>query len=137
MLRASGPESEDATVVMPASDPSNVFSLPLAAGVASDPLARPRGAGALLITRGGRIVLNAESRGSRIRVRGDAPGDDVREAARALGQRLVRRQGSARRRDVIVETIDGERAAGSRWAEVFVEAGHRLTGTGMRYFAGA
>ena len=137
MLRASGPESEDATVVMPASDPSNVFSLPLASGVVSDPLARPRGAGALLITRGGRIVLNAESRGSRIRVRGDAPGDDVREAARALGERLVRRQGSARRRDVIVETIDGERAAGSRWAEVFVEAGYRLTGTGMRYFAGA
>jgi ATP-dependent Lhr-like helicase len=135
MLRATGPEAEEATVVMPASDPANVYSLPLAPGIAADPLARPRGAGALLVTRAGRIVMSAESRGRRLRVRADASQDDVREAAAALGARLVRRAGSARRRDLMIDTIDGERAAGSRWAEVFTEAGYRSMGTGLRYFA--
>jgi hypothetical protein len=69
-------------------------------------------------------------------VRADASSDEVREAAEALGQRLVRRNGPARRRDVVVETIDGERAAGSRWADAFTEAGYRGMGTGLRYFAG-
>ena len=69
-------------------------------------------------------------------MREGASSDEVREAARELGDRLVRRHGSARRRDVVVETIDGERAAGSRWAEAFLEAGYRGMGTGLRYFAG-
>ena len=135
MLRASGVESEDAVIAMPASDPANVYSLPLAPGAAADPLARPRGAGALLVTYGGRIVLVAESRGARIRVREGVPGDEVVEAARALGERLVRREGRSRTRDLVVETIDGERAAGSRWAESFLEAGFRGMGTGLRYYA--
>jgi hypothetical protein len=113
-----------------------VYALPLAPGVEADPLARPRGAGATLVTMGGKIVLAAESKGSRIRVSGGASSDEVREAARELGERLVRRHGAARRRDLVVETIDGERAAGSRWAEAFLEAGYRGMGTGLRYFAG-
>jgi ATP-dependent Lhr-like helicase len=135
MLRATGPDAEDAVVAFTTSDPSNVFALPLGAGVSVDPLARPRGPGATLVTRGGRIILSAESRGARLRVRQDASSDDVREAAQALGDRLVARYGLARRRDVIVETIDGERAAGSRWAEAFLEAGYRSMGTGLRYYA--
>jgi ATP-dependent Lhr-like helicase len=133
MLRTS---EEEAVVAMPTSDPSNVYALPLAPGVEADPLARPRGAGAMLVTVGGKIVLAAEARGSRIRVRTGAESDDVREAARELAQRLVRRSGSARRMDVVVETIDGERAAGSRWADAFLDAGYRGMGTGLRYFAG-
>jgi ATP-dependent Lhr-like helicase len=133
MLRSS---DEEAVVAMPTSDPANVYSLPLAAGVEADALAHPRGTGATLVTVAGKIVLAAESKGSRIRVRGDASSDEVREAAQALGQRLVRRNGPARRRDVIVETIDGERAAGSRWVEAFQEAGYRGMGTALRYFAG-
>jgi ATP-dependent Lhr-like helicase len=133
MLRSS---DEEAVVAMPTSDPANVYSLPLAAGVEADALAHPRGTGATLVTVGGRIVLAAESKGARIRVRADASSDEVREAAEALGQRLVRRNGPARRRDVVVETIDGERAAGSRWADAFTEAGYRGMGTGLRYFAG-
>jgi hypothetical protein len=121
---------------MPTSDPANVYALPLAPGVESDPLARPRGGGAMLVTVGGMIVLAAESRGARIRVREGALFDDVREAARELAERLVRRHGSARRRDLVVETIDGERAAGSRWAEAFTEGGFRGMGTGLRYLAG-
>ncbi|MEP6732471.1 MAG: DEAD/DEAH box helicase [bacterium] len=133
MLRES---EEEAIVAMPTSDPANVYGLPLAPGVEADPLARPRGAGATLVTVGGRIVLTAESRGTRVRVRDGALSDDVREAARALGDRMVRRQGPARRRDLVVETIDGERSAGSRWAEAFLEAGYRGMGTGLRFFAG-
>jgi ATP-dependent helicase Lhr and Lhr-like helicase len=133
MLRAS---DEEAVVAMPTSDPANVYALPLAPGVESDPLARPRGVGAMLVTVGGMIVLAAESRGARIRVREGASFDDVREASRELAERLVRRHGSARRRDLVVETIDGERAAGSRWAEAFTEGGFRGMGTGLRYLAG-
>jgi ATP-dependent Lhr-like helicase len=133
MLRSG---EEEAVVAMPTSDPANVYSLPLAIGVEADVLAHPRGSGATLVTVGGKIVLAVESKGSRIRVRGDASSDEVREAAQELGQRLVRRNGPARRRDVVVETIDGERAAGSRWAEAFLEAGYRGMGTGLRYIAG-
>jgi ATP-dependent Lhr-like helicase len=136
MLRAAGPSGEDAIVALTTSDPANVYALPLAPGAEPDPLAKPRGVGAMLVTRGGRIIIAAEGRGVRVRVREGATSEDVREAARALGEQLVRRNGTGRRRDLLVETIDGERAAGSRWAEAFREAGFRGTGTGLRYFAG-
>jgi ATP-dependent Lhr-like helicase len=132
MLRTS--EASE-LVVMTTSDPANVYSLPLAPGIEADPLARPRGAGALIVTMGGRIILTAERRGSRIRVGGGVSSDEVTEAASALGQRLVRRHGAARRKDVVVETIDGERAAGSRWADAFREGGFKGTGTTLRYYA--
>jgi hypothetical protein len=121
---------------MSTSDPANVYALPLTPGVQADPLARPRGAGALLVTRGGRIILTAEGRGTRLRVREGANSDDVREAAHALAVRLTQRQGSGRRRDVIVETIDGERAAGSRHATALRDAGFKGMGTGLRWYAG-
>ena len=129
-------EARAGTVAMATSDPANVYSLPLAEGAEPDPLGRPRGAGAMLVTLEGRIILTSESRGTRLRVATDARTDDVIEAARTLGDRLVRRYGKARRRDVTVETIDGERAAGSRWAEAFVEAGYRAMATSLRYYAG-
>ena len=136
LLRLEGATDEDAAVVLLPSDPANVYNLPLAAGNESDPLGRPRGAGALLVTVGGRVILSAERRGGRLRVRESAASDEVRDAARALGERLVGRAGATRRRDVVVETIDGVRSAGSRWAETFAEAGYRSMGTGLRYFAG-
>jgi ATP-dependent helicase Lhr and Lhr-like helicase len=133
MLRAPAAGAEE-IVVMAASDPANVYTLPLVAGTERDPLGRPRGGGALLVTRGGRIVLTAESRGARLRVREGASPAEVTEAARALAGRLVARQGRGRMRDVVVETIDGERAAGSRYAEAMREAGFRGMGTGLRYY---
>ena len=135
MLRDEGAETEASMVVMSATDPANVYSLPLTPGVEVDPLSRPRGAGALLVTRGGRIIIAAEGRGGRVRVWEGAAVDDVRAAAQALAERLVRRAGTARRRDVVVETIDGESAAGSRWAAAFLNAGFRGMGQGLRYFA--
>jgi len=137
LLRAPTPDDAGDIVVMSASDPANVYALPLAPGTTADPLARPRGAGALIVTRAGRIVLTAEGRGTRLRVREDSSSDDVREAARALAERLTQRQGTGRRRDVLVDTIDGERAAGSRWAQALRDAGYKGMGVGLRWYAGA
>jgi ATP-dependent Lhr-like helicase len=136
LLRAPVAGAADDVVVMSTSDPANVYALPLAPGAEADPLARPRGAGALLVTRAGRIILTAEGRGTKLRVREGASSDDVREAARALAIRLSQRQGSGRRRDVVVETIDGERAAGSRHATALRDAGFKGMGTGLRWYAG-
>ena len=136
LLRAPTPDESDEIVVMTVSDPANVYALPLAPGAAADPLARPRGAGALLVTRAGRIVMTAEGRGARLRVGEGVSSDDVREGARALAERLTARAGNARRRDLIVETIDGERAAGSRHAAALREAGFKGMGTGLRWYAG-
>ena len=137
MLRQSDSDARGGFVVMATSDPANVYTLPLAEGAEADPLSKPRGAGAMLVTMGGRSVLSAEARGTRVRVGAQASTDDVIEAARALAERLVRPYGKARRRDVIVETINGERAPGSRWADAFVEAGYRLMAGSLRYYAGA
>jgi hypothetical protein len=68
-------------------------------------------------------------------VRETATAADVRDAARALANRLLSRQRMARRRDLVVETIDGERSASSRWADALLEAGFRSMGTGLRYYA--
>ena len=135
MLR-QGDEARVGIVVMAASDPANVYALPLAGGVELDPLARPRGAGAVLVTSDGEIVLSAEARGTRVRVASNASADDVIEAARVLGDRLVRRFGKAQRRDVIVETINGERAVDSRWTNSFIDAGFRVMSSTLRYYAG-
>jgi ATP-dependent Lhr-like helicase len=52
-------------VLLAASDPANVYNLPMDLAD-KDPLSRPRGAGALLVTRGGRVVLSIEGRGKRV-----------------------------------------------------------------------
>ena len=88
------------------------------------------------MTRAGRIVLVAEGRGTKLRVAEGATAAEVRDAARALAERLVARQRRGRVRDLVVESIDGERASGSRWAEALREAGFRGMGTGLRYYAG-
>jgi hypothetical protein len=36
----------------------------------------------------------------------------------------------------VVETVDGERAAGSRWAQALRDAGYKGMGTGLRYYVG-
>jgi ATP-dependent Lhr-like helicase len=135
MLRAPAAEGAE-PIVMAVSDPANVYALPAAPGVEVDPLARPRGAGALLVTIAGRVVLVAEGRGAKLRVRGDATPAEVTAGARALAERLVARQRRGKRRDLVVETGDGERAAGSRWAGALRDAGFKGMGTGLRYYVG-
>jgi ATP-dependent helicase Lhr and Lhr-like helicase len=134
MLRAPV-EPGEPVVVFSTSDPANVYSLPVVAGTEVDPLGRPRGAGAMIATRAGRIILTSEGRGARLRVAPDADPAAVRDAARVLADRLLATQGGrARRRDLIVETIDGVQAAASRHAESLREAGFRSMGTGLRWF---
>jgi ATP-dependent Lhr-like helicase len=133
LLRTPAKEEEPA-IAFAASDPSNVYTLPMVAGASVDPLARPRGAGATLVTRAGRIILTAEGRGARLRVRDDATAAEVADAVRALAHRLLALQGRTRRRDLVVDTINGERAAASRWAGALREAGFKSMGTGLRYY---
>jgi ATP-dependent Lhr-like helicase len=66
MLRnvASEEPSTKPLVILAASDPANVYNLPMDL-LDKDPLSGPRGAGALLVTRGGRVVLSIEGRGRR------------------------------------------------------------------------
>jgi hypothetical protein len=78
----------------------------------------------------------AEGRGSKVRVRDGASPAEVGAAARALAERISARHGAARRKDVVVETIDGERAAGSRYAQALRDAGFKGMGTGLRWYAG-
>jgi ATP-dependent Lhr-like helicase len=68
-LRAVAAEDESAAnfVVMAASDPANVYNLPLEL-IDRDPLSRPRGSGALLVMRGGRVAIAVEGRGRRFTV---------------------------------------------------------------------
>jgi ATP-dependent Lhr-like helicase len=67
MLRAIASEEEAAKplVIVAASDPANIYNLPMDLAD-KDPLSRPRGAGALLVTRGGKVVLSIEGRGRRV-----------------------------------------------------------------------
>jgi ATP-dependent Lhr-like helicase len=123
-------------VVMAAADPANPYSLLLAAGAERDPLTRPRGRGALLVVRGGRVVMAAEGRGRRVRVRAETTVEEVTQAANALVDHLTRGAAGRRRRDIEIERIDGGPASGSRWVEAFVEVGFRRSGTGMRFYVG-
>jgi hypothetical protein len=54
-------------VILAASDPANVYNLPMDLAD-RDPLSRPRGAGVLLVTRGGKVVLSIEGRGRRLTI---------------------------------------------------------------------
>jgi hypothetical protein len=52
-------------VVLASTDPANIYTLPM--DIADrDQLSRPRGTGALLVTRGGRVALAVEGRGKRV-----------------------------------------------------------------------
>ena len=74
-------------VVMSASDPANVYNLPLEL-VERDPLSRPRGSGALLVTRGGRVAMAVEARGQRYSSASWMSPEDVAAAKRALVEHL-------------------------------------------------
>ena len=123
LLRAPD-NTTDATelIVMAANDPANAYALPVVGG-AIDPLTRPRGPGALLITRAGRVIMTSERKGARVRIASDVTEDDVRDAAGAFMTHFAPPPGTLRRRDVVVETIDGASATRSRWAQVFRESG--------------
>ena len=124
-----------AFVVMATSDPANPYSLALEGGE-RDPLARPRGAGALIVTRAGRVVLSAEARGQRLRVAPDLGDDDIAQAASTFAAHLMSRGRSERRqRDLKVTTINDRPAGASELVTAFVRAGYVRSGNTLRYLA--
>ncbi|HJQ10884.1 MAG TPA: DEAD/DEAH box helicase [Gemmatimonadaceae bacterium] len=88
-LRAVAGEdfSQAGFVVMAASDPANVYNLPLEL-IERDPLSRPRGSGALLVTRGGRIAIAVEARGRRFTVADWLTPEEATAAKTALREHL-------------------------------------------------
>ena len=132
MLRGVASSEGAAPVVLTASDPANVFTLPMPQDPARDSFVRARGRGSLLVTMDGVVVMIAERRGARVTVRPDTADSVVIRAAQTLASHLAARTS----RDVIVETVDGQPASGSRYADAFRAAGFRRGTTGLRFYQG-
>jgi ATP-dependent Lhr-like helicase len=127
------PASPEAPIIiLSASDPANVQTLPQTAEK-RDNFASVKGRGAWLATLDGVAILVAESRGKSMRVRPGRAEADIARAARAMANHLVRR--SSKPRDLIVEAIDGRPAATSPHYPAFASAGFRRTTRAIRYFA--
>lgn len=88
-LRAVANEDQSSAsfVVMAASDPANVYNLRLEL-VDKDPLSRPRGSGALIVTRGGRVAMAVEGRGRRFSVADWLSAEDITAAKKTLVEHL-------------------------------------------------
>ncbi|MDP9265663.1 MAG: DEAD/DEAH box helicase [Chloroflexota bacterium] len=135
-LRAQPEVDADAPiVVMSAADPANPYTLPLES-IARGSLVRPRGAGALLLTRRGVVLMNAEGRGRRVSIAAEASHEDVSRAARLLGEYLSRGTpaGARAARDPRIETIDGEAAGSSTRGEAIMAGGWRRATDGLVYY---
>ncbi|MEP6780742.1 MAG: DEAD/DEAH box helicase [Gemmatimonadaceae bacterium] len=131
MLRANS-DDDNSIVSLSATDPANAYALKFADFTQVDPLSRPRGRGALLFTRAGRIVMTSEKRGERVRTHADATDDDLRRAIVAFISHYATPAGTLRVRDLVVEIIDGERANNSRYAILFRDAGFHARGGELR-----
>ncbi len=88
-LRAIAEESENGKpfIALAASDPANVYNLPLDLAD-RDPLSRPRGSGGLLVTRGGRVAISVEGRGKKLVVADWVEKEDVVRAKELLALHL-------------------------------------------------
>ncbi|MGI8546600.1 MAG: DEAD/DEAH box helicase [Gemmatimonadaceae bacterium] len=94
LREVAGADSSDAPfTVLAASDPANPYTLALE-GVDRDPLARPRGAGALLVTRAGRVALAVEGRGKRIVAAEWLSPEELAEARRVLAEHVRGERGA-------------------------------------------
>jgi ATP-dependent Lhr-like helicase len=95
MLRATAAEDPSAApfVVLAASDPANIYNLPIES-VRSDELARPRGSGALLVTRAGKVALSVEGRGRRVTIASWLEREEVNQAKELLSRHLRGEKGA-------------------------------------------
>jgi len=135
-LRAQPDLDGDAPiVVMSAADPANPYTLPLES-IARGSLVRPRGAGALLLTRRGVVMMNAEGRGRRVSIASDASDADIAAAARLLGEYLTRgaQAGARSERDPQIELVNGEAAGASAHADAIMDGGWRRATGGLVYY---
>jgi hypothetical protein len=118
---------------MAASDPANPYTLALE-GTDRDPLGRPRGAGALLVTRGGRVALAVEGRGRRLSFAPHLAASDITEIMTLLTTHMSQgERGGRRARGIRVETIDGRPALSSSHVAALQAAGFRRETSGLRY----
>jgi ATP-dependent Lhr-like helicase len=131
LLRAAATDPAAPLVVIRASDPSNPYSLRTEPARAVHE--RPRGRDALLVMRGGHVLLASEGRGKRISIAPEISDNELSAAGRALVRAL--QEASSATRDLIVETIDGRPAVTSPRAPAFAAAGFRATPSGLRYYA--
>lgn len=135
-LRTMAASDAASFIVMAASDPANPYALALES-VNRDPLSRPRGSGALLVTREGRIAISVEGRGRRLVIAAELTSDDVTSAARALAIHLTRvHRGARRSRGFRVESIDGAPALSSSHVPALMVGGFRRETSGLRYDGG-
>jgi ATP-dependent Lhr-like helicase len=74
-------------IVLATSDPANVYSFPMDLAD-RDPLSTPRGAGALIVTRGGKVAIAVEGRGKKVVVADWMTRDDVQKAKEVLAAHL-------------------------------------------------
>jgi ATP-dependent Lhr-like helicase len=135
-LRAQPDLDADAPIiVMSAGDPANPYTLPLES-IARGSLVRPRGTGALLLTRRGLVLMNAEGGGKRVSIAPDASDADITEAARLLGGYLTRGTpaGSRTGRDPRIELVNGEPAGASRHADAIMDGGWRRATDGLVFY---
>jgi len=86
--------SDKPHVILAASDPANVYNLPMDLAD-RDPLSRPRGAGALLVTHGGKVILAIEGRGRRVVAAEGVSREEIRRA-KELAATHLRGEKSAR-----------------------------------------
>jgi hypothetical protein len=116
---------------MSASDPANVYSLPMPQDPARDAFVRPRSRGALLVTIDGVVVMIAERRGARLLVRPGTADGVVTGVAATLAAHLHARTSGG---DIVVETIDGQSASSSSFGDAFVAAGFRRGTAALRHY---
>ncbi len=114
--------------LLSALDPACAWGSALPWPVLRDPAARPaRRVGAVIAQVDGELALWIEPRGHRIATAAIADEYVAHALAVALPALAVRQ----RRRELLVETIDGAAASSSRWAASLVAAGARLDYRGL------
>ncbi|HJU90572.1 MAG TPA: hypothetical protein VJ672_14375, partial [Gemmatimonadaceae bacterium] len=121
-------------VVMAASDPANAYALQLE-GLERDPLTRPRGTGALLVTRNCRVILAAEGRGNRVMLASGLTEQEVTAAVSALVRHVFAGMSPLRRRKPVTTTlIDGVPANASPHVDAFMAAGFKRGTDGLQWW---
>jgi ATP-dependent Lhr-like helicase len=114
--------------VLAAVDPANAWGSALPWPALRDPDARPaRRVGATAVLVDGALALWVEPKGKRLAT-AELPDESI-ELALAVG--LPKIAARARRRELLVETIDGEAAGASRWNRPLVAAGARIDYRGL------
>ena len=95
LLRATAAQdpADAPFVVLAASDPANIYNLAIDSEL-KDPLSRPRGGGALLVTRGGRVAISVEGRGRRIVIADWMTREEVERAKEILSKHLRGEKGA-------------------------------------------